>query len=44
VRAIPTLLVMRKGDVLSRRSGAAPEPELRRWLDQVLATATSSRD
>jgi thioredoxin 2 len=44
VRAIPTLLVMRKGEVLSRRSGAAPEPELHRWLDGVLATAPSSRD
>jgi thioredoxin 2 len=44
VRAIPTLLVMLNGEVLSRRSGAAPEPELRRWLDGVLATASSTRD
>jgi thioredoxin 2 len=40
VRAIPTLLVMRNGEVLSRRAGAAPEPELRRWLDGVLVTAS----
>jgi thioredoxin 2 len=44
VRAIPTLLVMLNGEVLSRRTGAAPEAELRRWLDGVLATAASSRD
>jgi thioredoxin 2 len=43
VQAIPTLLVMQNGEVLSRRTGAAPEPELRRWLDGVLATAPSAR-
>jgi thioredoxin 2 len=43
-RAIPTLLVMLNGEVLARRTGAAPEAELRRWLDGVLATASSSRN
>jgi thioredoxin 2 len=37
VRAVPTLMVLRDGDVLARQAGAAPEPVLRRWLDQALA-------
>lgn len=41
VRAIPTLLVMRGEEVLSRQTGAAPEAQLRDWLEQVLASASS---
>jgi len=37
VRAVPTLLVMDRGEVLARQSGAAPVPQLRTWLDQVLS-------
>ncbi len=37
VLGIPTLLVLRKGRVVSRQTGAAPEPALRAWLDQALA-------
>jgi thioredoxin 2 len=36
VRAVPTLMVMRDGEVLDRQPGAAPEPALRAWLDQAL--------
>ncbi len=36
-RGIPTLLVLRNGQVVSRQVGAAPEPALRTWLDQALA-------
>jgi thioredoxin 2 len=36
VRAVPTLMVLRDGEVLARRPGAAPEPALRDWLDQAL--------
>ncbi len=36
VRAVPTLMVLRDGDVLARQPGAAPEPALRSWLDQAL--------
>ena len=42
VRAIPTLLVMRGDEVLARQTGAAPEAQLRSWLEDVLATV--SRD
>jgi thioredoxin 2 len=37
VRAVPTLLVLDHGEVLARQAGAAPVPELRRWLDQALS-------
>jgi thioredoxin 2 len=36
VRAVPTLMVLRDGEVLARQPGAAPEPALRGWLDQAL--------
>ncbi|GAA1270423.1 thioredoxin TrxC [Pseudonocardia aurantiaca] len=36
VRAVPTLLVMRDGEVVARQAGAAPVPALRNWLDQAL--------
>jgi thioredoxin 2 len=37
VQAVPTLLVMRDGRVIARRSGAAPAVVLRRWVKQVIA-------
>jgi thioredoxin 2 len=36
VRAVPTLMVLRDGEVIARQAGAAPEPALRSWLDQAL--------
>ncbi|MFB8003848.1 thioredoxin family protein [Nocardia sp. NPDC056000] len=36
VRAVPTLLILHHGEVLARQAGAAPMPELRKWLDQNL--------
>jgi thioredoxin 2 len=36
VRAVPTLLVMRDGEVVDRQAGAAPMPVIRSWLDQAL--------
>ena len=36
VRAVPTLMVLRDGEVLARQPGAAPEPALRTWLNQAL--------
>jgi thioredoxin 2 len=36
VRAVPTLMVLRDGELLARQPGAAPEPALRNWLDQAL--------
>jgi thioredoxin 2 len=38
VQGIPTLLVLDKGTVVARQTGAAPEAALRRWLDQTLDT------
>jgi len=35
-RGIPTLLVMRDGQVVARQTGAAPEAALRSWLEQSL--------
>ena len=37
VRAVPTLMVWRGGELLARQPGAAPEPALRSWLDDALA-------
>src|SRR5215475_12703059 len=36
VQAIPTLLIMRDGEVSSRRAGAAPYFYLRAWIEQSL--------
>ena len=38
VQGIPTLLVLDKGTVVTRQTGAAPEVALRQWLDQALDT------
>jgi thioredoxin 2 len=42
VQGIPTLLVLDKGRVVSRQTGAAPEHALRRWLDDALAKVGAS--
>lgn len=39
VQAIPTLLILRDGQVAARHTGAAPAAALRAWVDQTLATA-----
>jgi thioredoxin 2 len=44
VRAVPTLMVLRDGDVLARQPGAAPEPALRSWLDQALQSEETESD
>ena len=36
IQAVPTLLVLRGGEVAARQAGAAPVPALRRWLDEAL--------
>ena len=38
VQAIPTLLVLRHGQVAARQTGAAPAAALRSWLEQALAS------
>jgi thioredoxin 2 len=42
VQAVPTLLVMRGGQVVARQAGAAPAAALRTWLDKSLATTSSA--
>jgi thioredoxin 2 len=37
VRAVPTLMVLRDGEVIARQPGAAPAPALRAWFDEALA-------
>jgi thioredoxin 2 len=39
VQAIPTLLILRDGEVAARHTGAAPAATLRAWVDQTLAKA-----
>jgi thioredoxin 2 len=40
VRAVPTLLLIDHGQLLARRSGAAPVAALRDWVDQAMLTTT----
>jgi thioredoxin 2 len=37
IRAVPTLMVFRDGELIARQAGAAPEPALRSWLDGALS-------
>lgn len=36
VQAIPTLMVMNRGEVIARQAGAAPVNALRRWVDDAI--------
>ncbi|MFJ8957770.1 thioredoxin [Lentzea sp. NPDC102401] len=36
VRSIPTLMILRDGEVIARQPGAVPAPQLRAWLDEAL--------
>jgi thioredoxin 2 len=36
VQGIPTLLLLERGRVIARQTGAAPEPALRTWIEQGL--------
>jgi thioredoxin 2 len=40
VQGIPTLLLLEGGNVISRRTGAAPLEEIRRWVDGALRSHT----
>ena len=39
VQAIPTLLIMRGGEVIAQRTGAAPASDLRPWVTQAIRPA-----
>ena len=36
VQAIPTLMVLRNGQVVARRAGAAPAADLRKWVETAI--------
>ncbi|MEU6703589.1 thioredoxin [Streptomyces wuyuanensis] len=36
VQAVPTLVLMDRGEVIARQAGAAPAPALRQWVEQAL--------
>src|ERR1700734_4489947 len=38
VQAIPTLMLLRDGQVAARRTGAAPAPARQAWVSEVLAS------
>lgn len=40
VQAVPTLILMREGQVIARQAGAAPAAVLRRWVEGALAGAS----
>ena len=42
VTGIPTLLLYHRGSELARQVGALPAEQLRRWLDEQLATRTAA--
>jgi thioredoxin 2 len=44
VRSVPTLMVLDRGRVVARQAGAAPEPALRRWLDDALSATTGGQN
>jgi thioredoxin 2 len=42
VQGIPTLLIVDRGEVVARQTGAAPEHVLRSWLDEALTKLSQS--
>jgi len=41
VHAVPTLLILRKGQVAARQAGALPLPALRAWAERALTEVTA---
>jgi thioredoxin 2 len=44
IQAVPTLLVLRGGEVAALQAGASPVAALRRWLDDALAEPKPSEE
>ena len=42
IRAVPTLMVVHRGEVIAEQPGAAPAPALRVWLQRAMAGITTS--
>ncbi|MGP3944044.1 MULTISPECIES: thioredoxin [Streptomyces] len=43
VQAVPTLLILDKGELVARRAGAAPAGTLRSWVGQVMTGRDSKK-
>ncbi|AUA14234.1 thioredoxin [Streptomyces sp. SID8382] len=43
VQAVPTLLILDKGELIARRAGAAPAETLRSWVEQVMTGRDSKK-
>ncbi|MFD8251234.1 thioredoxin [Streptomyces werraensis] len=37
VQAVPTLLILDRGETVARQAGAAPAPALRQWVEQSIS-------
>ncbi|MFE9768210.1 thioredoxin [Streptomyces sp. NPDC005808] len=37
VQAVPTLLLLDKGELVARQAGAAPAPALRKWVEESIS-------
>jgi thioredoxin 2 len=44
VQAVPTLLLVRGGEVVARQTGAAPANILREWLDRELSSSEAQTE
>lgn len=44
VAALPTLVVLRDGDMVARRSGAVTAGSLRRWIGEILGVPVPERE
>lgn len=40
IQSIPTLIVFNRGRVIMQRSGLAPRPEMRKWLERAAASVS----
>jgi thioredoxin 2 len=43
VRAVPTLLILRQGELAAQQAGALLPPALQTWVEQALATGNCDR-
>jgi thioredoxin 2 len=41
IRAVPTLLILQRGETLARQAGAVPISVLRRWFDEAVGQAAT---
>jgi thioredoxin 2 len=44
VQAVPTLMVIRDGEVIARQAGAAPAQAIRRWVEDAIAVRETGND